>query len=382
MAGGQPAPVAPDDPHLRPRRRRRRLRAARRAASRRSASCCATPASTTPGPSVVRLPEPPAPPRARGPAARRRRRRRRFARGVLLPQLRRHARRRRRGERDRRLGARRRGARRRRDRDHRRRPRCWTSPDVDAVLIATRHDTHAAVRRARAARRQARVRREAARARRGGAGRRRGRARRRRRRPAWSGFNRRFAPLAVALREALGEPRAARDDLPRQRRPAAAVALDARPGGRRRPHRRRGLPLRRLLRLPGRRAAGRGAARWRSGAAPSRARTTSRRSCASRTGRSRPSSTPRFGDPSLPKERVEVLGEAGAGVLDDFRAPHAAPRRARDGARGAARQGPRTRSSQAFAEACRTGRAAVARRGHGRRDARDVRDPRRACASG
>jgi predicted dehydrogenase len=26
-----------------------------------------------------------------------------------------------------------------------------------------------------------------------------------------------------------------------------------------------------------------------------------------------------FGNPSLPKERVEVLGEAGAGVLDDFR---------------------------------------------------------------
>ncbi len=26
-----------------------------------------------------------------------------------------------------------------------------------------------------------------------------------------------------------------------------------------------------------------------------------------------------FGDPSLPKERLEVLGEAGAAVLDDYR---------------------------------------------------------------
>ena len=145
MAARPPAALAPDDPHLRPRRRRRRLRAARSAPSRRSASCCATPASTRRrARRVVRLPEPPAPPRARAagcasassapapsraacccrrcaatPTSSRSR-----PRPASRPRASRSA-----------------SARRWRRRT---RPRCSESPDVDAVLIATRHDTHAA----------------------------------------------------------------------------------------------------------------------------------------------------------------------------------------------------------------------------------------------
>jgi predicted dehydrogenase/threonine dehydrogenase-like Zn-dependent dehydrogenase len=64
-----------------------------------------------------------------------------------------------------------------------------------------------------------------------------------------------------------------------------------------------------------------------------------------------------LGDPSLPKERIEVLGEAGAGVLDDFRTltlhrDHEAvtDRGSRDKGHAA--------ELKAFVEACRTGEPA------------------------
>ena len=66
---------------------------------------------------------------------------------------------------------------------------------------------------------------------------------------------------------------------------------------------------------------------WRSAAARSRARTPWRRRCRSRTGRVAQIAYAALGDPILPKERVEVLGEAGAAVLDDFRELTPAPRR-------------------------------------------------------
>ena len=61
-----------------------------------------------------------------------------------------------------------------------------------------------------------------------------------------------------------------------------------------------------------------------------------------------------LGDPSLPKERVEVLGEAGAGVLDDFRSLtlHRGQQRAEQ--RGARDKG-HAAELKAFVQACRTG---------------------------
>ncbi len=310
MAGGPAAPVAPDDPHLRPRRRRRRLRAARRAPSRRSASCCATRAATTPGPSVVGC-------RSPGAAGARDGRLRvgvvgagAFARGVLLPHAAPPRRHRRRGDRHRRLGARAsRDALRRRARDHGR-GEVLESPDVDAVVIATRHDTHAAYAARGAARRQARVRREAAGARRGGL----------------ADVEAAHADGGGVLHGRLQPPlrAAARRAARGARRPRAAGhdATASTPAGCRA---RTGRTIRRSAAAassaraatsstsapssPARRPSA--AQRWRSAAAPSPARTTSRRSCASPTARSRPIVYSAFGDPSLPKERVEVLGEAG-----------------------------------------------------------------------
>ncbi len=83
-----------------------------------------------------------------------------------------------------------------------------------------------------------------------------------------------------------------------------------------------------------------------------------------------------LGDSSLPKERVEVLGEAGAGVLDDFRELAAAPRRPGGDVRGPARQGPPGRDRCVRAELPHGG-AGLAGRRHGGRHARDLRDPRR-----
>jgi predicted dehydrogenase/threonine dehydrogenase-like Zn-dependent dehydrogenase len=61
-----------------------------------------------------------------------------------------------------------------------------------------------------------------------------------------------------------------------------------------------------------------------------------------------------FGDPSLPKERLEVLGEAGAAVLEDFRDLHL-----HLGGRTQTSQGKRDKGHRAeldaFLEACRTG---------------------------
>ena len=62
-----------------------------------------------------------------------------------------------------------------------------------------------------------------------------------------------------------------------------------------------------------------------------------------------------FGDPSLPKERLEVLGEAGAGVLDDFRRltlHHGG----RETVREERRDKGHAAELEAFAEACRAGR--------------------------
>ena len=62
-----------------------------------------------------------------------------------------------------------------------------------------------------------------------------------------------------------------------------------------------------------------------------------------------------FGDPSLPKERIEVLGEAGAAVLDDFRELRLHRGGARDGRGRQARQGPRGGARRRSSTACRTG---------------------------
>ncbi len=185
MAGGQLRPVAADEPHLRPRRRRGRLRAARRPEPSLGI-LLRYPGLDDAGP-VERAPAgAPAPPRpraagcasassapARSPAACCCRSSQRHADVVAVATA---------------TGVSARGVAERvgatlatTDAGE-----VLESPDVDAVLIATRHDTHARLRRARAAGRQARVRREAAGARRGGARRRRGRARGGRRRPAWS----------------------------------------------------------------------------------------------------------------------------------------------------------------------------------------------------
>jgi predicted dehydrogenase/threonine dehydrogenase-like Zn-dependent dehydrogenase len=64
-----------------------------------------------------------------------------------------------------------------------------------------------------------------------------------------------------------------------------------------------------------------------------------------------------LGDPALPKERLEVLGEAGAAVLDDFR-----ELRMYRGGRETVTEGKRDKGHKAelaaFLEACRTGRQA------------------------
>ena len=64
-----------------------------------------------------------------------------------------------------------------------------------------------------------------------------------------------------------------------------------------------------------------------------------------------------LGDPSLPKERIEVLGEAGAGVLDDFRSLslHRNNEVSQD---KSARDKGHAAELNAFVEACRTGRPA------------------------
>jgi predicted dehydrogenase len=62
-----------------------------------------------------------------------------------------------------------------------------------------------------------------------------------------------------------------------------------------------------------------------------------------------------LGDPSLPKERLEVLGEAGAAVIDDFR-----ELRIHSNGRQAVEEGKRDKGHHdeiaAFLDACRTGR--------------------------
>jgi len=64
-----------------------------------------------------------------------------------------------------------------------------------------------------------------------------------------------------------------------------------------------------------------------------------------------------LGDASLPKERVEVLGEAGAAVLDDFRTL-TLHRGGRVQETGGARDKGHAAGIAAFLEACRTGRPA------------------------
>ena len=177
------------------------------------------------------------------------------------------------------------------------------------------------------------------------------------------GFNRRFAPLAVDAARRARRPRPAGGRLPRQRRAAAALALDARPAGRRRPHRRRGLPLRRLRGIP--RAAARpprASALAVGGSSEPREDTSPptlgvrRRLVVDR------SPTRALGDPALAKERVEVLGRGRRRRARRLPRADAAPRR-----RDEDHERPRaTRatppSSSAFVEAVPDGRAAQDRR--------------------
>lgn len=61
-----------------------------------------------------------------------------------------------------------------------------------------------------------------------------------------------------------------------------------------------------------------------------------------------------FGDPSLPKERVEVLGEMGAGTMDDFRELCLHRSGKKETIRSKRDKG-HTAEMEAFAQACRTG---------------------------
>jgi predicted dehydrogenase/threonine dehydrogenase-like Zn-dependent dehydrogenase len=89
-----------------------------------------------------------------------------------------------------------------------------------------------------------------------------------------------------------------------------------------------------------------------------------------------------FGDPRLPKERIEVLGEHGAGVLDDF-ASLALHRGGRTTTEDGNRDKGHRAEIEAFVEACRSGRqpwpvsdmAAVMRATFAMRDAVDRRRP-------
>ena len=145
------------------------------------------------------------------------------------------------------------------------------------------------------------------------------------------GFNRRFAPLTRA---------AAR------RRSAAAARWSSptasTPGGcradhwlhdpqRRRPDRRRGLPLRRPRGafLPGRRPVERHA-RAPSTGRRSRARTTSPPRCASRTASSATILYARSATRACPRSGSRSWARRAPGMLDDFRELDAAPRRARE----------------------------------------------------
>jgi predicted dehydrogenase len=61
-----------------------------------------------------------------------------------------------------------------------------------------------------------------------------------------------------------------------------------------------------------------------------------------------------FGDPALPKERVEVLGEAGAGTLDDFRELRLY-RGGRENKQSAKRDKGHAAELEAFIAACHSG---------------------------
>ena len=75
--------------------------------------------------------------------------------------------------------------------------------------------------------------------------------------PLFVGFNRRYAPLAVELRQLT---RSETDELPGQRRASGQGSLDQRLGARWRQAERRGMPLRRFRLRPGRHRSGRGCA--------------------------------------------------------------------------------------------------------------------------
>ncbi len=167
------------------------------------------------------------------------------------------------------------------------------------------------------------------------------------------GFNRRFAPLAVRMRDALGGrgPLLMTYRVNAGRLPRTHWTRD--PRGRRRTDRRRGVSLRRLRDVPRRRGPGLDRER-RGGRRLGAAGGQRRRDAGFPDGSLAQIVYSALGDTSLAKERIEVLGEAGAGVLDDFRKLRSTPTARRD---GRVRQGTRATppSSPPFSTGCRTG---------------------------
>ena len=227
------------------------------------------------------------------------------------------------------------------------------SPDVDAVVIATRHDTHAkyAVAALRAGKHvfvekplalsrdelseveQAAASSEAV---------------------LMVGFNRRFAPLAADLKQALAGrgPIVATYRVNAGRLPRTHWTHDPEVGG---------------GRIVGEVCHFVDFAVFLIGAAPSSVVASAAIGDGSEPREDTLSTTLRFpdgslatilysalGDPSLGKERVEVLGEAGAGVLEDF-GELRLHRRAEETSRSGRRDKGHAREMAAFARACHTG---------------------------
>ena len=226
------------------------------------------------------------------------------------------------------------------------------SPDVDAVLIATRHDTHAdyVVRALEAGKHVfvekplalseeelARV--EAAYDGRG---------------ILMVGFNRRFAPFAVKVRDVLGNRgpmvityRVSAGRLPRDHWTHDPVVGGGRIVG----------EVCHFVDLASYLCGGAptavSAAAVGGGAEPREDNVTATLSFAD--GSVATIIYVALGDPSMPKERVEVLGEAGAAVIDDFRELQIFRGGKTEVVKGKRDKG-HTAEMLAFAQACRTGR--------------------------
>ena len=198
-------------------------------------------------------------------------------------------------------------------------------PEVDAVIIATRHNLHATMALAGAPRRQARPARKAAGAHPRPSSTTSSSSSPRRRVVGDADPADRIQPPLLAARPPRARMGGAAQQsdaaqLPDERRLPAARSLDA-VGRGRRPQPRRGLSHLRPVHLSDRRAhrAGAGGGDPAGHRATTRARTTSRPRCRSTTARWRPSPTPALGSKDYPKERLEVFVDGKVIALDDYK---------------------------------------------------------------